>query len=194
MSTFLWPFPSRWTIPNVSSRFSWLCAVLLLAGCTADEPAATNADKTGTPDTTLTVTSPDFVEGAPIPADFTCTGAGKAPRIAWTGDTKGAAALAVVVDDPDAPGGTYVHWIVLDLPAGTTSLRDGDKVTQGKNSSSGKGWTPPCPPSGTHHYRFTVYGLSRPTGLGDGAGRQEALDAISKNAVTSGRLTGLVTH
>ncbi|MEU7865542.1 YbhB/YbcL family Raf kinase inhibitor-like protein [Dactylosporangium sp. NPDC049140] len=178
----------------MSSRFSWLCAVLLLAGCTADEPAATNADKTGTPDTTLTVTSPDFVEGAPIPADFTCTGAGKAPRIAWTGDTKGAAALAVVVDDPDAPGGTYVHWIVLDLPAGTTSLRDGDKVTQGKNSSSGKGWTPPCPPSGTHHYRFTVYGLSRPTGLGDGAGRQEALDAISKNAVTSGRLTGLVTH
>lgn len=186
MSTFLWPFPSRWTIPNVSYRFSWLCAVLLLAGCSTDKPLKT--------DTTLTVTSPDFTEGATIPTEFTCAGAGKAPSIAWTGDIKGAAALAVVVDDPDAPSGTYVHWIVLDLPPGTTSLRDGDKVTQGRNSSSGKGWTPPCPPSGTHHYRFTVYALSKATGLGDGAGRQEALDAIAKNAVTSGRLTGLVTH
>ncbi|MGI5246399.1 YbhB/YbcL family Raf kinase inhibitor-like protein [Dactylosporangium sp. CA-139066] len=148
------------------------------------------------PPTTLTVTSSDFTEGATIPADFTCKGAGRVPSLSWSGDTKGAKALAVVVDDPDAPSGTYVHWIVLDLPASATALSSNGVrgLKEAKNSASEKGWTPPCPPSGTHHYRFTVYALKQPTGLGDGAERSDALDAIGKNSVASGRLTGVVEH
>lgn len=159
----------------------------------ADHPAATIAPSAPA---TITVTSPSFTEGAPIPAEFTCRGGGKVPVVAWSGDVHGATALAVVVDDPDAPNGTYVHRVVLDLPPTTTELSADPPAgaTQSKNSSGKPGWTPPCPPSGTHHYRFTVYGLSAATRLPDGAPLNDALTAISKTTVAQGRLTGTVSR
>jgi Raf kinase inhibitor-like YbhB/YbcL family protein len=184
-------------------RFSGLAGFRVIAIATGSAVAAIGGlaacSHTTTPEgqpATLTVTSTDFTEGAAIPADFTCKGAGRAPSLSWSGDTKGAKALAVVVDDPDAPSGTYVHWIVLDLPASTTALSSNGVrgLKEAKNSSSKKGWTPPCPPSGLHHYRFTVYALKQATGLGDGADRSDALDAVTKNAIASGRLTGTVEH
>jgi Raf kinase inhibitor-like YbhB/YbcL family protein len=142
------------------------------------------------------VTSPVFTDGATIPKDYTCVGAGKMPNLAWTGDLKGSTAVAVVVDDPDAPSGTFVHLVVVDLPAGTTSL--GDTLPTGAyyalNGAGHPGWTPPCPPSGTHHYRFTVYGLSSPTGVPDGSSAAQAEAAIFAKALVQGRLTGLVSH
>jgi phosphatidylethanolamine-binding protein (PEBP) family uncharacterized protein len=72
----------------------------------------------------LTVTSSAFTDGGPIPADFTCIGARKRPPLTWTGDVKGASTLAVVVDDPDAPGGDFYHWVVVDLPPSTPGLTD----------------------------------------------------------------------
>lgn len=183
-------------------------ALALLAGCTSTAPAApapttvppvTSAAPTtpaGTAPTTLTVTSPVFAEGATIPTAYTCAGAGQMPSIAWSGDLRGAAAIAVFVDDPDAPIGTFVHLVVLDLPATATGL--GATLPAGAhyglNGAGRPGWTPPCPPSGTHHYRFTVYGLSAPTGLGDGTTATAARDAITAKAVVQGRLTGLVSH
>jgi Raf kinase inhibitor-like YbhB/YbcL family protein len=178
--------------------------VLALAGCGSSSPTAAPtqpattppAASTSAPPSTLTVTSPVFTEGGTIPTLYTCTGAGKQPSIAWTGDLKGAAAIAVVVDDPDAPIGTFVHMVVLDLPASATGL--GDTLPAGAhyalNGAGRPGWTPPCPPSGTHHYRFTVYGLSAPTGLGDGTSAGDAEAAINAKAVAQGRLTGLVAH
>ena len=144
---------------------------------------------------TLTVTSSAFTEGGTIPAQFTCTGGGRRPPLAWSGDLQRAKALALVVDDPDAPRGTYYHWIVVDLPAGTTSLGAGALPggRELKNSAGQPSWTPPCPPSGTHHYRFTVYGLSAPTGLSGNASISDVLSAIQKAAVAQGRLTGLVS-
>jgi Raf kinase inhibitor-like YbhB/YbcL family protein len=144
----------------------------------------------------LTVTSASFVDGGDIPKTFTCTGGGQVPDIAWSGDRHGAAALAVVVDDPDAPGGTFVHRVVLDLPPTTTHLSADPPpgAHQADNSAGTPGWTAPCPPSGTHHYRFTVYGLSKPTDLPDGTAPDKAIQAITSTAVTQGRLTGLVTH
>ena len=185
-----------------------LALVVGLAACTSNSPSApapTSAPTTGsTPPSpsaaavpsTLTVTSPVFTEGATIPAAYTCAGAGQMPSIAWTGDLRGAAAIAVFVDDPDAPIGTFVHLVVLDLPATATGL--GATLPAGAhyglNGAGRAGWTPPCPPSGTHHYRFTVYGLSAPTGLGDGTTAAAARDAINTKAVVQGRLTGLVSH
>jgi Raf kinase inhibitor-like YbhB/YbcL family protein len=174
---------NRWLIPVL------LSAVVVVAGCgdQRPEPPTTSAAAG------LAVTSSAFTEGGPIPADFTCSGARKRPPLAWTGDVQGATTLAVVVDDPDAPGGDFYHWVVVDLPPATTGLT-GDlpaAAHQLKNSAGDAGWTPPCPPSGTHHYRFTVYGLD--TTIGD-ATTADAFAKINEHARTQGRLTGLVTH
>jgi Raf kinase inhibitor-like YbhB/YbcL family protein len=169
-----------------------LGAVLVLAGCGGSAPSAPAPSAAQN----LQVSSTAFTGGGPIPAEFTCTGGGRRPPLAWSGDLRGAAALAVIVDDPDAPGGDYYHWVVVDLPAGTTELGDAVPAAahQLKNSAGATAWTPPCPPSGTHHYRFTVYGLSTPTGLGPGTSLEDAFSAIQQTAVVQGRLTGLVTH
>ena len=172
---------------------SLLGAVLTVAGCAggpAPPPPVPSAPQA------LALSSTAFADGGVIPAEFTCAGDGRRPALAWSGDARGAKAFAVVVDDPDAPGGDFYHWVVVDLPAGTAGL--GNDVPAGArqitNSAGTEGWTPPCPPSGTHHYRFTVYGLSLPTGLGGEASLSQALDAIRQAALVQGRLTGLVAH
>ncbi|GAA5193972.1 YbhB/YbcL family Raf kinase inhibitor-like protein [Rugosimonospora acidiphila] len=141
------------------------------------------------------VTSSAFAAGARIPDEYTCRAAGIVPPLSWTGDPRSAAALAVVVHDPDAPNGDYVHWVVYDLPAGTTSLAASALpagAKQARNSGGTTGWTPPCPPSGIHHYHFVVYALSSPTGLAAGAATNAARKAIADRAVASGELVGTV--
>jgi len=141
----------------------------------------------------ITVSSSAFQDRQPIPARFTCDGDGEAPPLAWADVPTDAAALALVVDDPDAPNGTFVHWIVLDIPAQTTGLEAGavpSGATQAKNSAGKASYAGPCPPSGTHRYRFTVYALSRLTGLSDDADTTQALAAIKSAATAQGRLVG----
>jgi Raf kinase inhibitor-like YbhB/YbcL family protein len=143
------------------------------------------------------VTSTAFGEGGVLPARFTCDGQGTSPPLAWSGGPKGARSWAVVVDDPDAPGGTFVHWVLLDIPPGTSSLAASaapDGAAQALNSTRRAGYTPPCPPSGTHHYRFSVYALSAPTRLADGARLDDALAAIRSRAVAHGTLVGTYTR
>ncbi len=159
-------------------------------------PTTTSLPAPGT-DTIFRVTSPAFADGAEIPEQFTCAGAGEAPPLQWTASAR-ATMQALVVDDPDAPGGTFVHWVVFDLPGSTTGLPQGGALSpnakQGGNSVNGVGWTPPCPPSGTHHYRFTVYALTGPTGLASGAPPQDAIPTIERLSTGRGQLVGLVTH
>jgi Raf kinase inhibitor-like YbhB/YbcL family protein len=146
---------------------------------------------------TVRVSSPAFGDGQEIPEQFTCRGGGQSPPLNWSTQTR-ADAQALVVDDPDAPGGNYVHWVVLDLPASSSALPAGGQLPTGarqaQNSTGRPGWAPPCPPSGTHHYRFTVYLLSAPTRLADGVATDDALAAIGRLATGRGRLVGLVTH
>jgi len=161
---------------------------VLLAACGDDTvtPPAPDAP------TSITVTSRTFEDGRQIPPDNTCKGAGTPPALAWTGVPPAAKSLALVVDDPDAPGGTYVHWVVYDLqPAdGTLAGPAPTGAREAANSGGGDGWTPPCPPSGTHHYRFTVYALD---GAVHGDSTQDVLDDIGRRTIASGRLTGLVS-
>lgn len=141
----------------------------------------------------ITVSSPAFRNGEPIPARFTCDGEGEAPPLAWTGVPEDAEALSLVVDDPDAPRGTFVHWVVLDLPVSVTGLAGAAVpagTVQARNSAGRSSYVGPCPPSGTHHYRFTVYALSRRTGLRDGADLEQALGAVRSAATATGRLVG----
>jgi len=142
---------------------------------------------------TLTVTSRAFGAGDAIPAEYTCDGAGRVPPLSWSGVPTDAAALALVVDDPDAPGGTFTHWVVLDLPPSTRELPTGELpqgAAQALNSAGKVGYYPPCPPSGSHRYQFTVFALSQPTGLTDGTALQKALDAVGSRASAQGRLVG----
>jgi len=177
--------PHVWCVPAETVAQAWL---LTSAGSARSGPSAAQ---------TLTVSSTAFRDGGTIPVEFTCTGgSGDPPPLTWSGDPTGAKGFAVVVDDPDAPGGDFYHWVVIDLPATATGLGPDVPASahQVKNSAGATAWTPPCPPSGTHHYRFTVYGLSAPTGLGGDSSLREAFRTIQRTAVVQGRLTGLVTH
>ena len=102
-----------------------------------------------------------------------------------------------MVDDPDASRGTFTHWVLFGLAPSTTELAEGAAASlpagarQAKNSAGRAAYMGPCPPSGAHHYRFTVYALGGPLGLDDGAELAEALTAVEKRAVARGRLVGL---
>jgi Raf kinase inhibitor-like YbhB/YbcL family protein len=110
---------------------------------------------------TIKVTSPAFVNGGLIPLVNTCDGTGTPPTISWSTVPAGAKTVAVVVDDPDAPGGAFLHWLVIGLPPTAGSVPSRAKgVSELDNTGGTKGWTPPCPPAGSlHHYRFSVYAL-----------------------------------
>ena len=162
---------------------------LIAAACGGDEevsqPEMVELQK-------ITVTSPAFAEGGRIPDKYTCDGANVSPPLAWTGVPGDARNVALVVDDPDAPSGTYTHWVVLDLATSVVGSEEGSVPAggvQAQNSAGRASYFGPCPPSGTHRYRFTVYALSGPAGLGAGAGLSEALGALEERAIAWGRLT-----
>jgi len=141
----------------------------------------------------IAVTSQAFADGQPIPRDFTCRGAGRVPALSWHGIPAEAASLAVVVSDPDAPSGTFIHWLLYNLPPRDGTLASGEPpagAKEAKNSGGKTGWYAPCPPSGKHRYVFAVYALREPV---IGGSTQEILDDIGGKAVARGTLTGLVS-
>jgi Raf kinase inhibitor-like YbhB/YbcL family protein len=151
--------------------------------------------KTPAPDApnTIVTTSPAFDDGQPIPRQYTCYGSAESPELTWRGAPDEARSLALVVTDPDAPGGTFVHWLLYDLPPQQTRLEADHPpggAREATNSAGKQGWYPPCPPSGTHHYQFTIYALNDRI---HGNTTQELLDDIGPRTLALGTLTGLVT-
>ncbi|MBO0869397.1 MAG: YbhB/YbcL family Raf kinase inhibitor-like protein [Micromonosporaceae bacterium] len=181
-----------------------LPASALLAGCTSSQPTpppppgpvASPPVQAFTPGVAFAVTSSAFPPNGVIPTQYTCKGAGTPPPISWSGDMKGAPVVSVVVFDPDAPGGEFVHWVVYDLPSSVTSLSGAALpagAKQAENSSGKVGWTAPCPPSGIHHYHFAVYAMSHPTGLKNGLAADDVRHVIASNAVAYGEVIGTVS-
>ncbi len=169
----------------------------MAAACSSSPKGAGAADDLdhATITDSLVVTSPAFGEGETVPSVFTCRGDGTSPPLAWQGVPDGAAALAIVVDDPDAPGGTYVHWIVTGLPPSTAAVDAGQLpagAAQATNSAGKAAYSPPCPPKGEHRYRFTVYALSKPLDISAGASTDTTLKAIRASASARGRISGRV--
>jgi Raf kinase inhibitor-like YbhB/YbcL family protein len=186
-----YPVPGLGTVRGVvGRRVATLTAVcVVLVGC--GSPA--RLERTVQVSASITVDSPDITEGGPIPARYTCDGQGVSPPLRWSGVPPDAAVLALVVDDPDAPRGTYTHWVVVDIDPAVTSVARGQSppgAQQIVNSAGRAFYMGPCPPSGVHHYRFTVYALSRRLALPSRASLQSALDAIAEAATAQGRLTG----
>jgi Raf kinase inhibitor-like YbhB/YbcL family protein len=180
-----------------------LAVLVVLTGCGGDRkasppPAAphatTVATTTAAPVTELTITSLAFADGTPIPVQFTCNGANVAPPLKWSSPS-GTAQLALVVDDPDASGGLYVHWIVTGIAPGPGSTAEGQTPDNGRalpNSGGQESYFGPCPPpgSGTHHYRFTLYQLSAPLQLPGGSAAVQASQSIAQAASAHTTLTG----
>ena len=174
---------------------SVLAAAALVAGCThapdlapsVPAPSPVSSAVAGA----LRVRSPAFADGATIPRRYTCDGEGLSPPIEWDA-IAGARSYALIVHDPDAPGGRFVHWVLFDIPASRTALPEGGSAGRaGTNSAGAARWTPPCPPSGTHRYVFTIYALDLDSlGLSAGRPADEVIARMGGHVLASGWLTG----
>ena len=129
------------------------------------------------PQSSLSLSISAFQYGQPIPQKYTCQGENISPALAWSGMPTGAKSLALVLEDPDAPGQTFIHWVIYNLLPSLTGLPEkvaaGQEVngigTQGPGSSATSGYTGPCPPSGSaHHYFFNLYALDLEPSLAAG--------------------------
>ncbi|HEU4389006.1 MAG TPA: YbhB/YbcL family Raf kinase inhibitor-like protein [Blastocatellia bacterium] len=186
---------------NSASRLTRSIAVcvaaIVAAGCErreqAHQPGASaNSGK-------IEITSTAFNDGGAIPPEHTCQGKDSSPALKWSGLPNQTRSIAVTCDDPDAPGGAWVHWVLYNVPAATgglgaaiattASLPDGS--AQGKNDFGRIGYGGPCPPAGpAHHYYFRVYALDTDLAFKSGATKRELEDAMRGHVVAEGALIG----
>jgi Raf kinase inhibitor-like YbhB/YbcL family protein len=144
---------------------------------------------------TLGLSSTAFTNGARIPTRYTCDGQNTSPQLTWTLVPTRTRSLALLMEDPDGPGGPFVHWTVYDIPRGSASTAP-DSVprgsVQGTNSFGDAKYEGPCPPKGDkpHHYVFRVYALDDDLGLKAGASPDDVRQAIKQHAIATGVLTG----
>jgi Raf kinase inhibitor-like YbhB/YbcL family protein len=145
------------------------------------------------------ISSTGFENGGDIPRKFTCDGADVSPELSWTEPPTGTQSFALIADDPDAPSGTWTHWVLFDLPPAATSLAEcvtkideknfGER--QGRNDFRKIGYNGPCPPPGKpHRYFFKVYALKRKLDLKPGASRQEVEQAMQGLVLGQAEWTG----
>ncbi len=147
----------------------------------------------------LFISSSAFQEGESIPAKYTCDGQDISPPLKWGEPPAGAGSFALIVDDPDAPGGVFTHWVLFNLPPDTSELPEAAPASpqltggalQGVNDFGRVGYGGPCPPSGTHRYQFTLYALDKSLDLEAGASKQQVLEAMQGHVVARGQLTGM---
>lgn len=142
----------------------------------------------------LDLTSDAFRDGQTIPIQFTCDGAGATPTLHWPDPPSGTKSFALVIDDPDAPSGTFRHWGVFDIPASARSIGGAQKLgTEVSNDKGTQGYTGPCPPKGdkAHHYHFKLFALDTDKlGLSDGAKIVDVENAARRHAIAQGELIG----
>jgi Raf kinase inhibitor-like YbhB/YbcL family protein len=148
---------------------------------------------------TLEVKSPDFASGGTIPERFTCEGADLSPALEWSAPPAGTQSFALIVDDPDAPVGTWVHWVVFDLPPGLRSLPQGvpkkdqlaDGSRQGQNDFGKTGYGGPCPPPGkAHRYFFKLYALDTKLNLASRSTKKDIERAMQNHVLAQGEHMG----
>jgi Raf kinase inhibitor-like YbhB/YbcL family protein len=147
---------------------------------------------------TMEIKSSSFNHEDMIPAKYTCDGQNISPPLAWSGAPKETKSFALICDDPDAPAGTWVHWVIFDIPPNVNFLPE--KVAKqeeivglgknGKNSSQRYGYDGPCPPGGTHRYYFKLYALDTMLNLNTGLSKEELLKAMKGHVLAEAQVMG----
>ena len=147
---------------------------------------------------TIKLTSSAFKDGAMIPARYTCDGKDISPPLNWSEVPEGTQSFTLICDDPDAPIGTWVHWVVYNIPDNVTALPENvlphksvmGNILQGMTDFRRIGYGGPCPPRGTHRYYFKIYALDTMLNLPAGATKRELLRAMEGHILVEGQLMG----
>jgi hypothetical protein len=182
------------------AAFISLLPLLLLTAC-AGQPKVSLQNPSPTPQTSnrgITLTSSAFKEGEQIPRQYTCDGVNVSPPLEWTGVPKTAQTLAIIADDPDAPSGTFTHWVLYNLPSETMGMVENVPATedlkggghQGENDFKQMGYGGPCPPSGRHRYFFKLFALDYELPLKTGAKKADVEKAMEGHIIGQGQLMG----
>jgi len=174
----------QWKIIKESSL---LFLVALVMGCTS--PGTGEDLAMGT----FTLTSSAFSNNGRIPDVYTCKGQDINPPLSLQGIPQGAKSFVLIMDDPDAPMGTWDHWVVWNIPPTTTEIHEGEEPqgVAGKNSWGRTGYGGPCPPSGTHRYVFKLYALDTMLNLKKGETKREVEQAMQGHILAQTQLVGL---
>lgn len=164
----------------------WPFVLILIVGCTQPEivePAAQEVK--------MKITSPEFNHNTKIPQKYTCDGDDISPPLSITDVPSNAKTLALINDDPDAPMGTWDHWIMYNIPVSSKIAEDSAPGTQGRNSWGRNDYGGPCPPSGTHRYFFKLYALDIELDLLEGADKGTVEKAMEGHIIEKTELIGL---
>ena len=181
---------------------------LVTSGCVArpsptlvpEVPAATPTPSEG--GEPFEVKSTAFAPGEPIPAKYTCDGGDLSPPLQWVDPPSDTQSFALIADDPDAPAGTWVHWVLYNLPADTRALPEALSADaelpgggrHGQNSWRRLGYGGPCPPGGTHRYFFKLYALDTMLDLAAGANAKQLLPAMAGHILAQAEVMGVYTR
>lgn len=140
----------------------------------------------------MKLTSPDFENGGMMPGELTCDGANISPELLITEVPEGTKSLALIMDDPDAPGRTFVHWVAWNIPSRTNRIERGvePEGRQGRSSFGREGYGGPCPPSGTHRYYFKLYALDSELRLKEGSSKKELEQEMEGHIIGKAELLG----
>lgn len=175
----------------IRSALAVLLATMMTTGCSDPDPSATPSTNPTPEGVSMEVSSPAFDADGPIPARFTCDGEDVSPELRIVGSPEGTGSLVLIMDDPDAPVGTWDHWVAYDIePTGVILENVGTLGTAGLNSWKRTGYGGPCPPGGTHRYFFRVLALDGLLGLAEGATKDEVLDAANGRVLGEATLMG----
>lgn len=184
-----------------------VAGVVLAVACGGDSeeeaPPAVETPAGGEDGVTFSLESEAFPSEAAIPSRYTCDGEDVSPGLSWSDVPSGTEAFALILDDPDAPGGTFTHWLLYNVPPDVSSLPEGvpndadpqvaagEGTDQGLNDFGNLGYGGPCPPPGpAHRYNFILYALDETVDLDFGASRQQLLDAMRNHILGEARLAG----
>jgi len=168
----------------------YLCAaiaVFFIAGCVLEGEASA-----------MKLESSAFTNEGLVPSKYTCDGDDVSPPLVWSGAPGNTKSFALIADDPDAPMGMWVHWVVWNIPPSSTKLDENipddrrldDGMRQGINDFKRPGYGGPCPPGGKHRYFFKLYALDTEIVLGDGAGKAELEKAMKDHVLAEAQLMG----
>lgn len=172
--------------------------VLFLGGCGPGASSTVTPVKEGGQAMTFQMTSTAFAQGGVIPRQYTCDGKDMSPPLQWGEPPAGTRSFALICDDPDAPAGIWVHWVLYNMPAAARSLPEAlpataelpDGSRHGQNSWRRLGYGGPCPPSGTHRYVFKLYALGTVLDIKPGANKQQLLKAMEGHILGQAELMG----